>query len=755
MRGLMSDMANAIDNMYDSAAEELHSPAAAERDAAVAKTEDVLSEFNNEFYTERLLTALRNAQIGLESLKAMPESIKSATIQTKINEYNNNIAANIAHFCAVVEKLQTAGIDFKPAIDPANFSALSAREAAGAQAEELAKLNTAIQEKLAHDTEPLKAALKTRAEAMLSKINAALANANAIQAEAAALRKKFNKARKEFDSANGPYCFADTTTTYAKDRAAQLTSQQNEITQTAAGIDSKNSPSELKAIMQVLQMHCRQNLTTGAICEATSWAGGFGTQRFTNAGCKHNNERSDMPALPADAWHAKAIEDFLNTVGAESPEDEGSLLPHAIKEANKDLFDSLMQEFTDSDGCLSIPGSTRNMDAEKLDKLARAAESMGMSVKDLLSMLQSLANDMSNNRASAMAKEIGELIRDELTPAAKVASPIDDALFGEAVEKKTTVLDGAAITQINDEAKNAAEEEYVAYLSHSEAKPTVKVKKAKKAEIASGQAMVKRVIAQHRGAVSKIREALQFQDTKRIGEVHGMRSGDLDEGSLHKLRYDSEHIWSQKTVSKLPDVAVGILVDQSGSMGSGRKIDQAREMCIILSEAVRKIAGVHLHIFGHTANQASTTDLTLFEHYSSTDSAENADLGALGNIRSYSNNYDGYAIKETAKLLSVDPAKRKYLFVIADGLPHGQGYSGDDAEKHVASVCSFVRTRLKIPTYAFAVGVPLSERGSFETQYGKNNVLFLSQVSQCLPQITRFLRNALQREKTLVSVSAD
>jgi nitric oxide reductase activation protein len=190
-------------------------------------------------------------------------------------------------------------------------------------------------------------------------------------------------------------------------------------------------------------------------------------------------------------------------------------------------------------------------------------------------------------------------------------------------------------------------------------------------------------------------------------------------------------------------------------MSSARKIEQAREMCIILSEAVRKVAGVHLHIYGHTANQNGRSDLTLFEHYSSTSSAENADLGALGHIRAYSNNYDGYAIKETAKLLNQDPAKRKYLFVIADGLPHGNGYCGDEAEKHVASVCSFVRTRLKIPTYAFAVGVSLSDRSTFEGQYGKNNVLFLAQVSQCLPQITRFLRNALQKEKTLVDVSTD
>ena len=755
MRDHMSEMATAMDAMFDAASEELNSPDAEKRANTLAKTDNVIADFNNEFYVERLLGALQNAQVALNGLGALTAPEQLAHVRLKTREWRANIASNMAHFQAVVSKLRAAGVDFEPAVDPVNFAEMPEVAGAVAQAAALAELNKSIQEKLTSSVGPLKDLLKNSAEAMLGTIDAALKTAETVQHEMAPLRKKLNKARKEFDSAAGPHCFAETTAKYAKDHTERLNEHRAQIKHAADSMSSRNSPSDLKAVAQMLQSIQRQGLTTGPVCESTSWSGGYGTQRFTQAGCKYNAERAAAADMPADGWHEKAIEEFLQTVGAESPQDEGGLLPHAIKEANSDLFELLMSLFKDSDGGLHVPGSTRNMDAEKLDKLNKAAESLGMTAKDLLAMLQTLTNDMANGRTSAMAKEIGELIRDELTPAAKTISPIDDALFGETVEKTTTVLDGAAITQINDESKNAVEEDYVAYLSHSDAKPTVKVKKAKKNEIASGQATVSRVISQNRGAVAKIREALQFQDTKRVGEVHGMRSGDLDEGSLHKLRYDSEHIWSQKTVSKLPDVAVGILVDQSGSMNCGRKIDQAREMCIILSEAVRKIAGVHLHIFGHTANQGSSTDLTLFEHYSSTMSAENAELGALGNIRSYSNNYDGYAIKETAKLLNNDPAQRKYLFVIADGLPHGTGYSGDEAEKHVASVCSFVRTRLKIPTYAFAVGVPFSERSSFETQYGKNNVLFLSQVSHCLPQITRFLRNALQKEKTLVGVSAD
>jgi nitric oxide reductase activation protein len=105
-----------------------------------------------------------------------------------------------------------------------------------------------------------------------------------------------------------------------------------------------------------------------------------------------------------------------------------------------------------------------------------------------------------------------------------------------------------------------------------------------------------------------------------------------------------------------------------------------------------------------------------------------------------------------AKRLAQDEAKRKYLFVIADGLPSGFGYGGDTANKHVASVCTFVRDRLKIGTYAFAVGVPPSHSKQFQNQYGTKNVVFVDKVMKCLPQIVRFLRNTLQQERKLVGV---
>jgi hypothetical protein len=463
--------------------------------------------------------------------------------------------------------------------------------------------------------------------------------------------------------------------------------------------------------------------------------------------CKSNRSLRKMPT----GWHARAIEEVMNGDAPEEIDFESSV----VSAAHKDMLDKLINKLT-ANGKGSLPTSVQSSEtsADQKNAIKRAASAMGMDPTDLLNMLHRIKDAAFYGRTNPQANKLGKDIEEKIVQLAEANSPVDEELFGKEVSN-TTSLVGESIVGVNDEALNRAEEEFVAYLSHNEARPIIRVKKPPKRgpDIVRRTLMIKK---QNRVAIEGIRNALRFQSDKRVGEVHGLLSGDLDEGSLHKLQYDSEHIWSQKTIAKLPDVAVGILVDQSGSMSCGGKIDNAREMCIVLAEAVKQINGVHLHIYGHTANQGGSSDLTLFEHYSSYGDAKAADLTNLGAIAAYANNYDGYAIKEAAKRLNLDPAKRKYLFIIADGFPAGSGYGGEQAEKHVTSVCSYVRTKLDISTYAFAVGNnSVTERKRFEAQYGKTNVVFISTVRQALPKIVRFLRNALQKEKTLIDISAD
>jgi len=403
------------------------------------------------------------------------------------------------------------------------------------------------------------------------------------------------------------------------------------------------------------------------------------------------------------------------------------------------LFNELMQQtlqkLLDADG----------------NALEKAAKNLGVSTATLDRLVRALKAMHNNGKTATEAVKIGQQTAALLAQLREENDPTDRQLFGEQIESKTHVLTGESIGHVNSEARNAAEEDYVAYLDHAKCRPTVVTRNetdGRRGFCENKLTVIQQIKKRNKSAIEQIRNALQFQSGKRTLETYGLRSGDLDEGSLHKLSYDCENIWAQKTISKLPDVAVGILVDQSGSM-SGPKISHAREICVTLAEAIRKITGVRLYVYGHTAN-TDGDDVTIYEHYTP---AMGADLKQLGGIQAHANNYDGYAIKDVAKRLSNDEAKRKYLFVIADGLPAGHGYGGESAAKHVTSVCKFTRERLKIGTYAFAVGVQGYQQAKFRQQYGDKHVVFVDNVQKCLPQIVRFLRNALQQERKLVGVA--
>lgn len=451
-----------------------------------------------------------------------------------------------------------------------------------------------------------------------------------------------------------------------------------------------------------------------------------------------------------DKWHKPAIDRFMSQKKPAAMDFKTSLKAAMHRE----LLEKLIKMLTRGEKHdMPADASSSDMPDGAKEALNRLAAALSMTPDDLLDLLHEMQKADRQGTGNAKATRIAEKVKMQLKELAQDA-PVDSELFGSDVANSTKLC-GDAVNSVNEEAQNKAEEDFVAFLSHNSARPVVTVRKRKGTKSPTLAATVSAVIKRNRAAIDNIKNALRFQSDKREGEVHGLLSGDLDEGSLHKLPYDSEHIWSQKTIARLPDVAVGILVDQSGSMSCNDKIKHAREMCIVLAAAAKQIPGVHLHIYGHTANQHGDSDLTLFEHYSSHGDARSADLSSLGGISSHSNNYDGYAIKETAKRLSQDPAKKKYLFIIADGQPAGSGYNGHEAEKHVTSVCSYVRHKLDIATYAFAVGVPASSQKCFERQYGANNVVFISNVREALPRIVRFLRNTLQKEKTLVDANCD
>jgi len=137
-------------------------------------------------------------------------------------------------------------------------------------------------------------------------------------------------------------------------------------------------------------------------------------------------------------------------------------------------------------------------------------------------------------------------------------------------------------------------------------------------------------------------------------------------------------IFGRKRIADTADLAVGILLDESGSM-SGDKIMQTRNMAIIMEDFCRK-AGIPLAIIGHTESRQTE----LFEYISFD---KRHDKTRLASIQARSCNRDGYALRYVAELMRDRPEEDKLLFIISDGQPNGNdGYCGETAYKDLREV---------------------------------------------------------------------
>jgi len=153
----------------------------------------------------------------------------------------------------------------------------------------------------------------------------------------------------------------------------------------------------------------------------------------------------------------------------------------------------------------------------------------------------------------------------------------------------------------------------------------------------------------------------------------GMRSGILDTSKLAEAYQGVQNVYVRQGQVKSDKMAVCVLIDESGSM-YGEKIIAARELAILLNEAVSTVPGIDLYIYGHTYGDRcrdsyregeQITELQVYREKGY------APKNSLGSIEARSGNLDSFAIKEAAaRMRKFTGGKKNLMFVITDGAPN-------------------------------------------------------------------------------------
>lgn len=225
----------------------------------------------------------------------------------------------------------------------------------------------------------------------------------------------------------------------------------------------------------------------------------------------------------------------------------------------------------------------------------------------------------------------------------------------------------------------------------------------------------------------------QLRDQQRGGKQTGLLMGRrLDAHAL--FRSDGKVFTKNALPIQPPGMAVGLLLDESGSMSSCDRATYARASAIILYDFCQALR-VPVMVYGHSTGSKG---VELYS-YSEFDATDREDKYRLVDISARGSNRDGAALRFVAERLSHRPEELKLLLLVSDGQPADTGYYGTAAEEDLRGIQQEYR-RKGILFIAAAIG---DDKENMERIYGDSflDITDLNQLPVKLTQVVkRFLR---------------
>jgi len=276
----------------------------------------------------------------------------------------------------------------------------------------------------------------------------------------------------------------------------------------------------------------------------------------------------------------------------------------------------------------------------------------------------------------------------------------------------------------------------------------------------------------------------QFKSLFKIGSnrVPHLKFGRLDSKAIvGGIINEDPHIFKKKIIEKGNDeIAIALLIDQSGSMGS-KKIYNAQRAAILFGE-VLNVLKIYFAIYGWTDMELSNKsiylsnnlkvqipyypkydmlneELTTIFSYKDFDNDYNTCREKLGLVKSMENNADHNAIEFVSKKLIQTKKRVKILIVLSDGQPYAQSYKMlsyrlKKSGKYEPSNIGINLTRQTIEKFqklgVQTLCISIDDQNNYqELIYGKSNYVLInpSNIIELPVKVARLLSIILRRSR--------
>lgn len=251
--------------------------------------------------------------------------------------------------------------------------------------------------------------------------------------------------------------------------------------------------------------------------------------------------------------------------------------------------------------------------------------------------------------------------------------------------------------------------------------------------------------------INAIKKVLKTSNRNYEFNIHGCRSGLLDEAKIAEAYQGVPQVYIRKGKVETSSSSVVVLIDESWSMSGGGchmfgKIGMAKRAAVLIREAL-KGTGTDLYIYGHSADSiySGATEITVYQE------GKNSNISpyALSEVQARYENRDGTAILETAKRVRKKTNDPILMFVLSDGVPCAHGYYGRESEMDVHSKVK------KVEAMNFTViQVTIDTMSDESCKRMFNNVIHLERDLSDLPRkLGKIVKKAILKDrKTDVSL---
>ena len=229
----------------------------------------------------------------------------------------------------------------------------------------------------------------------------------------------------------------------------------------------------------------------------------------------------------------------------------------------------------------------------------------------------------------------------------------------------------------------------------------------------------------------------QLKENRRGGKQTGLMMGRrLDAHAL--CRNDGKVFYKNNLPNEIPELAVGLLLDESGSMCSCDRCTYARAAAIILYDFCQSL-DIPVTVYGHSTDYRGHGESVELFSYAEFDSFDQDDKYRMMDISARGSNRDGAALRFVAEKLSKRPEAVKLLILVSDGQPAADGYYGTAAEEDLRGVKQEYQ-RKDILFIAAAIG---NDKQNIERIYG-DSFLDISDLTQLPTKLTNVVKRHIR-----------